>query len=96
MAKPRKPKRPPRKKRAPDPSRNLHVPRGAAVTVAEVVKHALPKHSKCVGGLERGSKTTPCICATRRFLKAHPEIIMDKAGSAWWPAEDPLTQTKGP
>lgn len=95
MAKPRKPKRPPRKKRAPDPSRNLHLPRGEQVTIDQVRAHRLVGCTKCSStGLEgdRRRSTTPCVCATRRFLKANPRIIMDRAGSAWWPAVDPLTQ----
>lgn len=84
----------PRKKNK-DPSRNLHKHRGAAVTVPEVLKHKLRGCGPCRGtGLEGDptTSTTPCVCATRRFLKAHPEIVMDRAGSAWWPALDPLTQ----
>lgn len=72
----------------PDPSRNVYYPRGREVTVDDVKAHALPKHQKCKGGMV--SKTTPCSCATKRFLKAHPEVIIDSDGRAWWPAKDPI------
>jgi hypothetical protein len=40
-----------------------------------------------VRSLERG-RDEPCKCATTRFLKKHPEIIMDATGRAWWPADE--------
>jgi hypothetical protein len=72
----------------PDPSRNAHVERGRVVMVSEVQPYALPMHQKCRQGIVR--RTDPpvaCACATKRFLKAHPEVIVDKDGRAWWPAK---------
>lgn len=81
----------------PDPSRNAHVEKGRPVAAREVALYRLPLHEKCrVGrgilsiiGHEDGSRTAvPCKCATKRFFAAHPEVIIDKAGAAWWPAKE--------
>ncbi len=80
---------------APDPSRNLHVEKGRAVMVSDIQPHALQMHEKCRGRgvvaiVDGGTRAIPCKCATKRFLKAHPEVIIDKSGAAWWPAKDPV------
>lgn len=73
----------------PDPSRNAHVERGRVVMVSEVTPYALPLHQKCRQGIVRRSDPpVACACATKRFLKRHPEVIIDEKGAAWWPAEE--------
>lgn len=69
----------------PDPSQNLHVAKGAPVTVDEVRAHGLPGCASC-SGAGRTPRGVICSCATRRFMKAHPEIIVDRVGYSWWPA----------
>lgn len=76
----------PKGKRKPDPSQNLHVEKGAPVTLEEVRAYVLPGCATCSGRTGLGRDGKPCACATRRFMKAHPEIIMDRVGHAWWPA----------
>lgn len=86
----------PAKKAKPNPSRNSHVERGRPITVADVAPYARQKCQKCRGKGMVGVKlsedgtpvsATPCKCATVRFFKAKPEIILDEEGRAWWPAE---------
>ena len=81
----------------PNPARNAHVEKGRPVTANEVIAHRLPMHEKCRVGKgivsiamhEDGTRTAvPCACATKRFFKAHPEIVIDDNGAAWWPAEE--------
>lgn len=69
----------------PDPSQNLHVAKGASVTVDEVRAYGLPGCVSC-SGTGRTPRGVICSCATRRFMKAHPEIIVDRVGYSWWPA----------
>jgi len=71
-------------------ARNPGVPRGRPVTVGDISGYALSGHQECRGrgmiGLVEG-KARPCKCATKRFLKAHPEVVVDGAtGEAFWPA----------
>ena len=78
------------------PARNTHKERGAIVTLDEIRAHRLPLHEKCRRGsgivsyvVRDGKKLgVPCKCAHKRFMKAHPEVIIDKDGAAWWPAEE--------
>lgn len=62
----------------------------------EIRAHRLPMHEKCRQGRgivkyvtrPDGTKLgVPCKCAHKRFMKAHPEIIIDETGAAWWPRE---------
>lgn len=81
-----------RPKDAPAPSiaRNLDKPKGREVTPADVAPHALPLHPPCRGkgllGLRGDGRREICKCATKRFLRAHPEVILEADGRAWWPA----------
>jgi hypothetical protein len=70
-------------------ARNLNVPRGRRVVASDIAPHALPLHPPCngKGWVKRAGEAVPCRCSTKRFLAAHPEIIMDDEGIAWWPAE---------
>lgn len=34
----------------------------------------------------QGPNLRACACATRRFLRAHPEVIVDAAANVFWPA----------
>ena len=72
--------------KAPDPSQNLHVERGAPVTLGEVRAFALDGHPECRSRPGLGRDGRPCKCATRRFFAKHPEVIVDASGNAWWPA----------
>lgn len=74
-------------------TRNAGVPRGRQVVVGDVSAYALEGHPPCRGtgmtGTNASGDAVPCTCATRRFFKAHPEVIVvPDAGSvkAWWPA----------
>jgi hypothetical protein len=84
-----------------DPSRNLHVEKGRVVTVNDITPHARPKCKDCKGkGITGTNKdddgkavsATPCRCATSRFFKAHPEVIVDARGASWWPLEQRAPQ----
>lgn len=73
----------------PNPARNLHLEKGQVVMVSEVTPYALPMHQKCRQGIIR--QTNPpvaCACATKRFLRKYPEVIVDEQGRVWWPAKD--------
>ena len=62
--------------------------RGEPVTGIQVAPYALDGHTKCHGsGFVRraGKPTRVCTCAQKRFMKAHPEVLIDSAGAAWWP-----------
>lgn len=74
-----------RRKLASGPARNLMSPRGPRVTVAEMqcYGYALCQRGCRGTGLERPQ--VACACATRRFLKAHPEVIVDPEANVWWP-----------
>lgn len=80
---------------AGDPSRNLHVERGRAVVGNDIFPYARPKCKKCEHGVASRVKDAegkvvglvPCRCAHLRFMKAHPEIIVDKTGASWWPLD---------
>lgn len=61
-------------------SRNAGSPRGRAVPVGDVAAHALSGHSKCRGTGMLGARMA-CACATRRFLKAHPDVIVVPDGA---------------
>jgi hypothetical protein len=85
---------------AVDPSRNLHVERGRAITVRDIAPHARAKCTKCKGtGIVAKIKdadgnvvgATPCACATRKFFQRHPELIVEKNGAGFWPKEDDAT-----
>ena len=72
--------------------RNAGVPRGRPVTVGDISGYAQSGHQPCKGrgvlGIWQGDKALPCKCATKRFLKAHPEVIVDgPTGQAWWPVQ---------
>jgi hypothetical protein len=79
-----------------DPSRNLHAERGRPVTAADITPYARQKCSSCRGKGVVGRRSAgevhgvePCVCATKRFIKAHPEVIIDAHGVAFFPAEEP-------
>jgi hypothetical protein len=78
-------------------TRNLHRDKGVPLTTVEVLQHAKPGHLACrstlvkPAGVVRDKKTgalTYCRCATERLLAAHPEVIIDESGKAWWPAAE--------
>lgn len=71
-----------------DGTRNVGTPRGRPVTVDDVRPYVLPKHGRCRGKGVVGA--VACKCAQKRFMKAHPEVIVDFEGKllrSWWPAE---------
>ena len=79
-----------------DPSRNLHAERGRPVTAADITPYARQKCTDCKGKGLVGRRSAgevhgvePCACASKRFIKAHPEIIIDAQGVAFFPAEEP-------
>lgn len=81
-------------------ARNTHVERGRPVTVDEIRAYRLPLHEACrqLRGLthivrtEDGARLgVPCKCAHKRFMKQHPEVIIDEKGAAWWPAEEKVS-----
>lgn len=85
-----------------DPSRNLHIDKGRQITIDDVRPYALAMHHPCRGngvvGLVKDAEGKavagrPCICATKRFFKAHPEIIMEANGAAWWPLDVTANET---
>lgn len=88
---------------APDARRNLHVERGRPVVVNDITPFARPKCGKCGGkgiaGMRSAGETTgaePCSCATKRFFREHPEIIVTAEGEAFWPLETvPAVDTNG-
>jgi hypothetical protein len=89
MTRSSKVRRGPAKGAPPDPSRNAHVEKGRIVMVSEVTPYALPLHQKCRQGIIRQSDPpVACACATKRFLKKHPEVIIDRAGRVWWPVKE--------
>jgi hypothetical protein len=72
--------------RKADPSRNLGKERGRPITLADASSYASPACLRCRS--RRGydaKKNQICRCATKGFLLAHPEVIVDRAGKAWWP-----------
>lgn len=75
-------------------ARNQGKPKGRPVTVANIRIHARALHQACGGRgyrkVRRGGEVlaVPCKCATKAFLKRHPEVILDASGNAWWPADD--------
>lgn len=74
----------------PGPARNQHLAVGAAVTVNDIKKHALPGCQACRGsGLEPNrpaDQPRACKCATRRFLKKHGAVVIVSASAqAFWP-----------
>jgi len=80
-----------KKRRKAGPARNQHLGQGQVVTVADIKKHAFAGCQKgCRGsGLmpyQPGEQPRACECATRRFLKAHPNLVIDERANAWWPA----------
>jgi hypothetical protein len=82
-----------RDREAPAPSiaRNLDKARGPQVLASQVRAHALPFHPACNGTGVRnkvgaGGARQICKCATKRFLRAHPELIVQADGQCWWPA----------
>lgn len=94
----------PAKGAPPDPSRNVHVTKGRIVTVDEIIAHRMPLHEKCrqLKGLAKivrradGTRLgVPCKCAHKRFMLAHPEVIIDKTGAAWWPAKEDSSAEAG-
>lgn len=89
---------------APDARRNLHVERGRPVVVNDITPFARPKCGKCKNGIAGTTKNdagevvgaTPCACATTRFYRHHPEIIVTAEGEAFWPLETvPAVDTNG-
>lgn len=79
--------------------RNIHKRRGAQVTLEEIAKCAKPACKKCNGTgviLQRLTGSKPeepptqigCGCAAKRFVEAHPEVIVSEQNYAWWPAPD--------
>lgn len=86
-----------------DPSRNLHVEKGRQVVVNDITPHARAKCPTCKGkGIVSTAKgndgqavsATPCRCATARMFKAHPELIIERSGAAWWPLDDAKSEMK--
>ena len=76
-------------------TRNAGAARGAALTVKEVLEHAKPGHFACraregkpAGIVRTAGAMTYCKCATAGLIKAHPEVIIDESGAAYWPAPD--------
>src|SRR5215831_7951915 len=76
-------------------ARNVHKEPGRAISVNDVIPYARPGCQKCRGkgivgyrkvGETRGAE--PCACATKRFWKAHPEIIVTEKGLAFWPSDE--------
>ena len=67
--------------------RNAGRPRGRLVLAGDITAHALAGHAACGG---RGQVNgVACSCATKRFLRAHPEVIVVREGAAmvaYWPA----------
>lgn len=66
--------------------RNAHVPRGRDVTVSEVQAYALSGHGKCGGRGVVGR--VACACATKRFMRANPDVIVVREGDllgVYWP-----------
>jgi len=66
--------------------RNAHLPRGRAVTVGDIQAYAMPGHGKCGGRGVVGR--VACSCATKRFMRAHPEVIVVREGDllgVYWP-----------
>jgi hypothetical protein len=72
--------------------RNASIPRGRQVTTGDVSAHALPGHAKC-GGRGMVGVEMACPCATKRFLRRHPGVIVVMEGDVarvYWPASVPL------
>lgn len=84
------------KREAADPSRNVGKEKDRAVTVNDIAAHALPMHQKCRGKGQRvleaagllPRRAVACGCAMKRFLKAHPEIIIERTGAVFWPKKE--------
>lgn len=84
-----------RSRHVADISLNTSKPKGKQVMVGEVAPYALQMHPPCRGtGIQRGTRDVPCRCATLRFFKAHPEIIIEASGQAWWPQKEEKTDGK--
>lgn len=78
---------------APTIARNQGAARGRPVTLGDVAPFRRPLHQPCAAGrgtVVRKGRREACACATKRFLRAHPELILDARGNAWWPAEPPV------
>ena len=82
-----------KKKRAKDPSRNLHKEKGAPVTLDEVTARGCPGHIECrqvgkIFSIER-NRLEPCKRATAAMTSsAHWEIIVERDGRAWHPLDE--------
>jgi len=66
--------------------RNANIPRGRDVKLSEVQAYALRGHSKCGGTGAVGR--VACSCATKRFMRAHPEVVVVREGEllgVYWP-----------
>lgn len=75
-------------------ARNQDQPRGREVTLADVSPYALQLHGPCRGKgavLQPSGGYVACKCATKRFLAAHPELVLDEGGRAFWPVKPPET-----
>lgn len=87
---------------SPTPARNVQKEPGRPIEVRDVAPYARAMCPKCKGqgmvgyrkvGETRGAE--PCKCATTRFWKAHPEIIVTEKGVAYWPVgETPEDRAK--
>jgi hypothetical protein len=55
------------------------------VTVADVIKFALPAHKKCGGKGWSGKKEKPrlCPCAVKRFLRANASKVVQVEEGEW-------------
>jgi len=76
--------------------RNVDVPRGRPVKTGDVSAYALGGHSKCRGTGMVGAAEA-CSCATKRFMRAHPEVIVVREGDllgVYWPLKVAETEAK--
>ena len=67
--------------------RNAGTPRGRPVSTGDVSAYALAGHAKCGGSGMLGPQMA-CPCATKRFLKRHPEVVVVIEGGVcgvYWP-----------
>ncbi len=75
---------------------NLDVPKGKPVTFMDLMKFGRAGCRNCKGrgaNLLINGLESPCACATKRMFKAHPELIVEANGNAWWPFK---ATTEGP
>lgn len=89
---------------APDIRRNTHLDKGRAVSLGDIRPYARQKCARCKGrGLDHVVKNDegeiigaePCKCAHERFMRAHPEVIVEASGAAFWPDDPARPLTAG-